>query len=305
MDKAFEAFRTISEVGEDLDIPQHVLRFWETRFAQIKPLKRGGGRRYYRPDDVELLKGIRHLLYKEGYTIKGVQRILKENGVRAVQAFADGRPESVPADWTPAPAPDSLPSQKPPPLVDAPRSVALGSIALAPAFDPAPLQVPEKIAPTPLVPAPAFERAVMRDSEPFFEAPTLTPRAELSVLDVPPLEISASEMPDLEIPDLPIATPPEPAASPLPGQVSMFRGGLSRSSEPAPKMVLLPPALELPAVRNEHAAPRFNLDAEKLDDASLRAPGFNRDQRARLEAGYGLLAQCKAEIEALLSRQSR
>ena len=86
MDKAPDAYRTISEVGEDLDIAQHVLRFWETRFPQIKPLKRGGGRRYYRPDDVELLKGIRHLLYREGYTIKGVQRILKEQGARAVQA---------------------------------------------------------------------------------------------------------------------------------------------------------------------------------------------------------------------------
>ena len=84
MDKAPDAFRTISEVAEDLDLPQHVLRFWETRFSQIKPMKRGGGRRYYRPDDVELLRGIRHLLYGEGYTIKGVQRILKEQGVRFV-----------------------------------------------------------------------------------------------------------------------------------------------------------------------------------------------------------------------------
>ena len=83
-DKSPDAFRTISEVAEDLDLPQHVLRFWETRFSQIKPLKRGGGRRYYRPDDVELLKGIRHLLYGEGYTIKGVQRILKEQGQRFV-----------------------------------------------------------------------------------------------------------------------------------------------------------------------------------------------------------------------------
>jgi len=83
-EKSPDAFRTISEVAEDLDLPQHVLRFWETRFSQIKPLKRGGGRRYYRPDDVELLKGIRHLLYGEGYTIKGVQRILKEQGARFV-----------------------------------------------------------------------------------------------------------------------------------------------------------------------------------------------------------------------------
>lgn len=89
MQKAPDAFRTISEVAEDLDLPQHVLRFWETRFTQIKPMKRGGGRRYYRPDDITLLRGIRHLLYSEGYTIKGVQRILKEQGVRFVIDGAD------------------------------------------------------------------------------------------------------------------------------------------------------------------------------------------------------------------------
>ena len=89
MDKAPDAFRTISEVAQDLDIPQHVLRFWETRFSQIKPMKRSGGRRYYRPDDVDLLKGIRRLLYGEGYTIRGVQRILKEHGIKSVQSLAD------------------------------------------------------------------------------------------------------------------------------------------------------------------------------------------------------------------------
>ena len=89
MDKAPDAFRTISEVAEELDIPQHVLRFWETRFTQIKPMKRSGGRRYYRPDDVDLLKGIRRLLYGEGYTIRGVQRILKEHGIKSVQGLAD------------------------------------------------------------------------------------------------------------------------------------------------------------------------------------------------------------------------
>jgi DNA-binding transcriptional MerR regulator len=89
LDKAPDAFRTISEVAADLDIPQHVLRFWETRFTQIKPMKRSGGRRYYRPDDVDLLRGIRRLLYGEGYTIRGVQRILKEHGIGSVQRLAD------------------------------------------------------------------------------------------------------------------------------------------------------------------------------------------------------------------------
>lgn len=87
MDKAPDAFRTISEVAEELEVPQHVLRFWETRFSQIKPMKRSGGRRYYRPDDVDLLRGIRRLLYGEGYTIRGVQRILKAHGIKSVQSL--------------------------------------------------------------------------------------------------------------------------------------------------------------------------------------------------------------------------
>jgi DNA-binding transcriptional MerR regulator len=85
-DKAPEAFRTISEVAAELDVPQHVLRFWESKFAQLRPLKRGGGRRYYRPEDVELLRGIRRLLYGDGYTIKGVQKLLREQGVRSLAA---------------------------------------------------------------------------------------------------------------------------------------------------------------------------------------------------------------------------
>ncbi len=76
--KSAAAFRTISEVSQDLDVPQHVLRFWESKFTPVRPLKRGGGRRYYRPEDVDLLRRIRNLLYTEGYTIKGVQRLLRE-----------------------------------------------------------------------------------------------------------------------------------------------------------------------------------------------------------------------------------
>jgi DNA-binding transcriptional MerR regulator len=92
--KAPDAFRTISEVADELDLPQHVLRFWETRFREIKPMKRGGGRRYYRPDDVDLLRGIRHLLYGEGYTIRGVQRILRDQGAAFVQAvWLEGAPQ--------------------------------------------------------------------------------------------------------------------------------------------------------------------------------------------------------------------
>jgi DNA-binding transcriptional MerR regulator len=97
LNKAPDAFRTISEVADDLDLPQHVLRFWESRFPHIKPMKRGGGRRYYRPEDVDLLRGIRHLLYGDGYTIRGVQRILREQGVRTVQSVGQGHAVSLPA----------------------------------------------------------------------------------------------------------------------------------------------------------------------------------------------------------------
>jgi DNA-binding transcriptional MerR regulator len=107
VDKAPDAFRTISEVADDLDIPQHVLRFWESRFPQIKPMKRAGGRRYYRPDDVDLLRGIRHLLYGEGYTIRGVQRILREQGPKFVQAVWQ------PGATQPAALPDDEPAEQP------------------------------------------------------------------------------------------------------------------------------------------------------------------------------------------------
>jgi DNA-binding transcriptional MerR regulator len=134
MERPADAFRTISEVADDLDLPQHVLRFWETRFTQIKPLKRGGGRRYYRPDDVELLRAIRHLLYGEGYTIRGVQRILKEQGVKAViglvrassaagAAARDGEP--------PATLPAGAPPREEPLLQAQPRAASAGDTLTA------------------------------------------------------------------------------------------------------------------------------------------------------------------------------
>ena len=92
LEKSPEAYRTIREVADSLDLPQHVLRFWETRFPQIRPLKRAGGRRYYRPDDIERLRLIRRLLYDEGYTIKGVQKLFKEQGVQALSAAAAAAP---------------------------------------------------------------------------------------------------------------------------------------------------------------------------------------------------------------------
>jgi DNA-binding transcriptional MerR regulator len=132
IDKSPDAFRTISEAAEDLDLPQHVLRFWETRFPQIKPLKRGGGRRYYRPDDVDFLRGLKHLLHAERYTIKGVQKIIKEQGQKAVQAV--GRSGIVAA--SPAPA--------------SPASILPAPVSSAPVFSPSPTPVTTPFRPVPM-----------------------------------------------------------------------------------------------------------------------------------------------------------
>jgi DNA-binding transcriptional MerR regulator len=101
--KSAEAFRTISEVAIELDVPQHVLRFWESRFVQVKPVKRAGGRRYYRPEDVDLLKGIRALLYSDGLTIRGVQKVLKERGLRHVADLGRGEARASAPLRPPAP----------------------------------------------------------------------------------------------------------------------------------------------------------------------------------------------------------
>jgi DNA-binding transcriptional MerR regulator len=95
--KSAAAFRTISEVSDELDVPQHVLRFWEGKFSQVRPLKRGGGRRYYRPEDIDLLRRIRDLLYSEGYTIKGVQRLLREGRSKDGEADESAPPAAVAA----------------------------------------------------------------------------------------------------------------------------------------------------------------------------------------------------------------
>ncbi len=114
--KSAAAFRTISEVAGDLDVPQHVLRFWETKFSQIRPLKRAGGRRYYRPEDVALLRRIRELLYEDGYTIRGVQKLMREGGVRRLVEGGDppaAEPEAAPAPAAAAPVTPTAPTANP------------------------------------------------------------------------------------------------------------------------------------------------------------------------------------------------
>lgn len=108
-EKSPNAFRTISEVSDAIDVPAHVLRFWESKFTQIKPVKRGGGRRYYRPSDVDLIRGIRDLLYAEGLTIKGVQKILRQKGARHVVRIGNGEIDP----WTPTVAMSDVPVDEP------------------------------------------------------------------------------------------------------------------------------------------------------------------------------------------------
>jgi DNA-binding transcriptional MerR regulator len=145
------SLRTIGEVAEQLDLPQHVLRFWETRFTEIEPVKRAGGRRFYRPRDIALVEAIRHLLYREGYTIKGVQRILAEQGTDAVIADVQRRRSDAPAPAQPDAAPE-IPAA-PPPEPPAPAQVALDL--------PEPETAPRFVDPpaAPYVPAPEPEPA--------------------------------------------------------------------------------------------------------------------------------------------------
>jgi DNA-binding transcriptional MerR regulator len=168
--KSAEAFRTISEVASELDVPQHVLRFWESRFTQIKPVKRAGGRRYYRPDDVDLLKGIRALLYSDGFTIKGVQKVLKDRGLRHVADVGRGE---VPQPAQPAPVviEKIVYVEKPPVAVIAPVAIAV-----------------------PARKSRAHLRAVDTLSLPFFdEAP---PTREFPVLDTAPVTAPQDEPAD-------------------------------------------------------------------------------------------------------------
>jgi len=114
--KSASAYRTISEVSDELSVPQHVLRFWETKFGQVRPLKRGGGRRYYRPEDIELLREIQRLLYEDGYTIKGVQKLLREGHVKpkAVERAAPAEEPAPQLPIEPAPVTSGQPSALPP-----------------------------------------------------------------------------------------------------------------------------------------------------------------------------------------------
>ncbi|TWB30908.1 MerR-like DNA binding protein [Nitrospirillum bahiense] len=157
--KSPTAFRTISEVSAELDVPQHVLRFWETKFPHIRPLKRGGGRRYYRPDDVELLRRIQVLLYKEGYTIKGVQRLLRTGGGRTLPPNGPISESAGGAEEAAEPADESWVEPAPPSPPPAPRAQPEEKLRIIGLFDHDPEADPEWSRTPPSTPEPAAPRA--------------------------------------------------------------------------------------------------------------------------------------------------
>ncbi len=218
--KSEMAFRTISEVADELDVPQHVLRFWESKFPQVKPLKRGGGRRYYRPEDVALLRRIRDLLYSEGYTIKGVQKLLREGG-RGADASGAARPPELdlnfPADdddddgsddAVAVPAHPFQPSPKPAPTIS---SAAMTPQPASVSLRPQPPQPPSSAIPTVQVPPQALQpRPQPAPAPPVPPAPTPAPQPWLS----PPSPAAAP--PVYVPPPSSVLSQPLPTPAPLP-----------------------------------------------------------------------------------------
>ena len=336
IDKAPDAYRTISEVAEDLDLPQHVLRFWETRFSQIKPLKRGGGRRYYRPDDVELLKGIRQLLYAEGYTIKGVQRILKEQGPKAVQSVVRSEPDE---EEPPQPPPQRIdPVLTQPPLARTPVAPA----PPPPAYPAAPAYV-EPLADDgwrpvpPPQPVPARPAPVAAPAAPHVRAEMAPPVVVPPAWPAQP-PVAASPMPDLFSPEdiagitAPaepvVAMPvPEPVVAP-PGRptVSFMRGGLVRPPSPP---VAAPPVEEVaqPSPAVDTTAPAINVrrtirPMPPADEAPARysplvepelaevvvppvRPMLTEESRRALQSALFELTECRRVIERVMATRAR
>lgn len=174
MDKSPDAFRTISEVAESLDTPAHVLRFWESRFPQIRPVKRAGGRRYYRPSDVALLSGIKRLLHDEGLTIRGVQKILRDQGARHVAGLSD---ETISIDHV-VPLDSDLAEDASIPADDVPEA---GFIAVDDAdFEPeAPApRVTDRAAASPAVPSPGSDPSRAQSELPLFDTPPALARSQ-------------------------------------------------------------------------------------------------------------------------------
>lgn len=215
MGKSADAFRTISEVADWLEVPAHVLRFWESKFTQVKPVKRAGGRRYYRPADMRLLGGIKVLLHDEGMTIKGVQKMLREQGVSHVAALSPGFEGEQAA---PAPVAQVLNFARP----DVPQDAPPDATAQEPASDTKP--EPEPAAPTPTA-DPEPEPASAPEPAPESQAPALPPLPDLP--DDPPDDTAAAPGPLARL-----ATLPRPLAADLAATLSALAGRLRDRDAP-------------------------------------------------------------------------
>jgi DNA-binding transcriptional MerR regulator len=278
VDKAPDAYRTISEVADDLDLPQHVLRFWETRFAQIRPLKRGGGRRYYRPEDIDLLKGIRHLLYGEGYTIRGVQRIIKESGIKAIQAIGRGEGAA------------SLPKPKGPDIIE-------------PSDQPG-----EGLSPPPATGLRASLKGLFRGgSDPVRPSPSLALESDAAL---PPLggdsyghrPFAATRQEPLLDPSEPVATEPvmadrvrEDAAPAYPAMPAATSAGHAGTNGHA--------ASNGHARQPESAAPSAAPSRAVAAEPVKAAPALSADDVRKLQAAIYELSECRKRLDQALANR--
>jgi DNA-binding transcriptional MerR regulator len=225
MTKAADAFRTISEVAEALDTPAHVLRFWESKFSQVKPVKLAGGRRYYRPSDLALLAGIKVLLHERGLSIRGVQKILREDGVKHVAAQANVRLGEA-AQSAPAPVAAELPRK---PVIVRPAKVS------APA-EPAKAE--------PAKTAPAKPVAVEPDVAP---EPAAAAAAAEKLAGIAPMLFEA-------LPEQPVASAPRPAPTPAAATITLWSERLRNLAAPADPAVLARLNARAMVLRNRLAA---------------------------------------------------
>lgn len=266
MAKAQDAFRTISEVSDALDTPTHVLRFWESKFSQIKPVKRAGGRRYYRPDDMALLAGIKDLLHEQGMTIKGAQKLLREKGVKSVVALGHARLSDDPASANAAEIIDITPKLKPEPepAPSPTREIVEAGAAedeATPAAGPEPEDAPESVslfsAPSATIPpAPAPELPKVQIIRPGMENAGASPQDILEEAAKPteePIAASTDHAPDIEV-----EIPTEPVAAPeIAPEAEPERIAMPPVAKPAPSFPPITEPKDMPA--------RFFASLQKAD----------------------------------------
>jgi len=282
--KGPEAYRTISEVAADLDLPQHVLRFWETKFGQIKPMKRAGGRRFYRPQDVDLLRGIQHLLYSEGLTIRGVQKVLREQGPKHVGAIGRGEADAA----TPVSAPP--PKLKPARFRETPVDEAQAFFPFSDEAD-----EPPDAAPAPAQPRPAMLKPV--DGE--FDDEDATPTAYAKRRrEVPPVsegyETDEAPAAPRREPAAPRSQPRMRAEEPAPEPAPMVE------DEPLPKGILPEDAAPTPDAESHHSGFRFLDRLKREAHPSRTVPGegnLSREDVRDLQAALFELLECKRLLD--------